>query len=84
MDLPEMAAWNKHDAPAATGASGGGDVARQMGLTFRELLSMRAEPAPAITAAGLRRLQASPAEKRRRAEARDDPAFRRDLARKRR
>lgn len=84
-DLPDVAAWNRLTPQERHQVAQAGEaVARQLGLTFREFLSLKGEPAPAITAAGLRRLQASPTEKQRRAAARDDAAFRRQLARDRR
>lgn len=55
----------------ATVARIGETFAAGLGLTFREFMGLRAEPAPDVTAAGLRRLQASPAEKQRRREVSD-------------
>lgn len=54
------------------------------GLTFHELLSLKSDPVPPITPAALRRLKATPQEKARRAQRRDDAASRRDLERQRR
>ncbi|KQR01759.1 hypothetical protein [Deinococcus sp. Leaf326] len=55
----------------ATIAQIGERFAAGLGLTFREFMGLRVEPAPYVTAAGLRRLQASPKEKERRREASD-------------
>lgn len=84
-DLPDIADW-KTLTPAQRFqiAQAGEDLAGAFGLTFHEWLSLKASPAAPITAAGLRRLQASPQEKAHRAQRRSDAAYRRDLERRRR
>lgn len=54
------------------------------GLTFREFLSLKLEPVAPITPAGLKRLQASPAEKKARREKAEERAFKKDWERQRR
>lgn len=84
-DLPDIADW-KTLTPAQRFqvAQAGEDLAAAFGLTFHEWLSLKASPAAPITAAGLRRLQASPEDKARRAQRRSDAAYRGDLERQRR
>ncbi|MFW8628061.1 hypothetical protein [Deinococcus sp. ME38] len=81
-DLPDIADW-KTLTPAQRFqiAQAGEDLAGAFGLTFHEWLSLKASPAAPITAAGLRRLQASPQEKAHRAQRRSDATYRRDLER---
>lgn len=83
-DLPDIADW-KTLTPAQRFqiAQAGEALARAFGLTFREWLSLKANPAPPITPAGLKRLQASPQEKAQRAHRQADAAFRRDQERRR-
>lgn len=84
-DLPDVAEWSVLSPQERRQLALAGEAfALRLGLTFREVLSLKPTPAAAITAAGLRRLQASPVEKERRAQRRDDAAYRRDLERQRR
>ena len=84
-DLPDIVDW-KILTPAQRFqvAQAGEDLAGVFGLTFHEWLGLKPDSVAPITAAGLRRLQASPEEKARRAQRRSDAACRRDLERQRR
>lgn len=83
--LPNLADWATLTPQERQQIALTGEVfAQVLGLTFREYLSLKPDPAPPITEAGLRRLKATPKEKARRAQRRDDAAYRRDLERQRR
>lgn len=79
---PAMTQWTALSPAERAGLAEVGErFAQRLGLTFREYLGLRSEPAPAITPAGLRRLQATPAEKRVRAKRRDERALARQWER---
>lgn len=79
---PDPLAWDDL-SPAERGelAHLGEVITSVFGLTFREYLHLKAEPAPTLTPAALKRLQASPQEKQRRAERRNTRAYLQDRAR---
>ncbi|UQN07968.1 hypothetical protein [Deinococcus sp. QL22] len=82
--LPDVAGWITLTPQERRQIALAGEAfAEVLGLTFRELLSLKPTPAPTITTAGLKRLKATPQEKARRAQRRDDAAYRRELERQR-
>ena len=82
--LPDIADWRTLSPQERRQIALAGEAfAAVFGLTFHELLSLKPDPVPSITPAGLRRLKATPEEKARRAQRRDDAAYRRDLERQR-
>lgn len=79
---PAMTQWTALSSAGQAGLAEVGErFAQRLDLTFREYLELRSEPAQAITPAGLRRLQATPAEKRVRAKRRDERALARQWER---
>ncbi len=82
--LPDVADWVTLTPEERQRITLAGEAfAAVLGLTFHELLSLKPTPAPTITTAGLKRLKATPQEKARRAQRRDDAAYRRELERQR-
>lgn len=82
--LPDIADWRTLSPQERRQIALAGEAfAAVFGLTFHELLSLKPDPVPPITPAGLHRLKATPQEKARRAQRRDDAAYRRDLEQRR-
>lgn len=71
-DAPDATRWpDLTPQPRGVVAAAGELIAQRFGLTFHEFLSLGERPAPTLTAAGERRLKASPGKKAWRIEERE-------------